>query len=93
MDILFLFFCLFSLLSSLLFLLSITHPLSLSLSLLPLPLPNLYTLYLSLYPLRLSSPLPKKKSKKMPPPLCGRLVVAVVAVVVVMVMVVVSGKS
>lgn len=49
-------------LSSLLFLLSITHPSSLSLS--PLPLPNLYTLQLSLYPLRLSSPLPKKKFQK-----------------------------
>lgn len=60
-------------------------------------LPNLYTFQLSLfYPLRLSSPLPKKKSKKMPPPLCGRLVVvvvAVVAVVVMVVVVVVSGKS
>lgn len=82
-------FCLFSLFSPLPSF-YYTSPLSLS----PLFLFLISTLFnsLSLYPLRLSSPLPKKKSKKMPPPLCGRLVVAVVAVVV-MVVVVVSGKS
>lgn len=82
-DILFLFFCLPSF--------YYTSPLSL-LTLLFLFLISTLFNSLSLYPLRLSSPLPKKKSKKMPPPLCGRLVVAVV-VVVVMVVVVVSGKS